>query len=500
MSKKKIKNLSFATKYKVDDTFDNEKFIKMRIKVMHSNVNPNSSNFELEPIDEAKDSMQNIPILAHVIETEDGVAFGSHDWTIEKDKMGDDFKIIYKEIPIGLVPETNNYSIDEEEDEEGRRYVYTDAYIWRGYSNYAEALVEQSDNVKVSMEIVVDQYEFTEDNIFDIKKYRYTGITMLNDELGTGMVGANAQKVEFDMDKGKEKFIEMAQELKFTLDGGEAKQTNDSEGGETNMAKKNEPNQVVDNKEDFELNLRELRDKLKFKIDMENGQRMYRYYPEDIYQTYFTFSDDDTYPDIKYYKAPYTIVDEEVEVGEWEEIFKVWLTVEQKAQVDADKTAYEQLQKDHDALVQTHENLQKDFETKTTELGELSKTVTTLETENKDLAEFKSNIETEKLAELRKLEEEKLEELFEEFAQQLDADKIEEIRKEELSFDEAEAKLIYELGMKNRKTKKDFTKTKNESVKKVVPLTKIPKQKPSNIVYGEAEKYMPQNYINKNKI
>ncbi|MCP3925548.1 MAG: hypothetical protein GY714_23510 [Desulfobacterales bacterium] len=499
----KLKNLSFATKYEIDDTFDSEKFIKMRIKVMHSKVNPNSSNFELDSIDEAKDSLKNIPILAHVVETENGVAFGSHDWTIEKDKMGDDFKIIYKELPIGLVPETNNYYIDEEEDAEGRHYVYTDAYIWRGYSNYAEALIEQSDSIKVSMEIVADQYELTEDNIFDIKKYRYTGITMLNDELSTGMVDANAQKVEFNMNERKANFVAMAQELKFALEN-QKKQNNDKGGATVVNKDTNDVDTkatIVEPEDNFELNLTQLRDKIRLYIDTDaNGRRLYRYYPEDVYQTYFTYSDDDTYPDTLYYKATYSIVNNEIEVGESEEIYKMWLTSEQKAQLDADKASYQNLQKDYEKLTLTHENLQKDFVEKTTELSELNKTVTTLQTENKDLTEFKSNVEAEKQAEQRQLEQAKLDELFEEFAQELDTEIIEEIKNQGLSFEESESKLLYTLGVKNRQTKKDFSKTKNDgSVKKVIPTTQSKTDyKPSNVIYGDAEKYMPKNY-NKQK-
>lgn len=76
--------------FKVDDKFDDERFMRVRIAVMHSGINLNKSSFETKVIKSAKDSFANIPILANVIayKDEDGNTvwdYGGHDGDIVED-------------------------------------------------------------------------------------------------------------------------------------------------------------------------------------------------------------------------------------------------------------------------------------------------------------------------------------------------------------------------------------------------------------------------------
>ena len=67
--------------------------------------------------------------------------------------------------------------------------MYVDAYIWRDYSNYAEDIIERDENIKLSMEILVDKYSY--DGKEKGVQQRYQGITFLNN-YGTGMKDALA--------------------------------------------------------------------------------------------------------------------------------------------------------------------------------------------------------------------------------------------------------------------------------------------------------------------
>ena len=68
MSKlQELQNLSLATTYEVDNNFDSDKIIKMRLRVCHDQINPNRSEFDVENMEKTKDSIKNIPILANVI-------------------------------------------------------------------------------------------------------------------------------------------------------------------------------------------------------------------------------------------------------------------------------------------------------------------------------------------------------------------------------------------------------------------------------------------------
>jgi hypothetical protein len=98
--------------------------------------------------------------------------------------------------PVGIIPESNNYELAP--DESGKVFVWVDAYIWKDYANEALGIIEDSGKKRVSMEIRADEASW-EDNAgyWDVKKYRYTGITLLGDDVQEAMVGASAEIVNF---------------------------------------------------------------------------------------------------------------------------------------------------------------------------------------------------------------------------------------------------------------------------------------------------------------
>jgi hypothetical protein len=223
-----LQHLSLATTYEIDESFDSEKYIKMRLRVCHDGVNPNKSAFVVSDMENAKDSIENIPILANVIFDEDGnPQFGGHDMILEPSKVNEgEYKVIYQEVPIGLVPETCNHEIKEFN---GKNYVFVDAYVWKDYSNYAQDIIERDEEVKLSMEIFVDGYSFNaKEKIFNITDYRYQGITFLNKDSGTGMENALATTGTFE-ENTKKRFILMMEELKETLSNYDINKT--EEGG-----------------------------------------------------------------------------------------------------------------------------------------------------------------------------------------------------------------------------------------------------------------------------
>lgn len=223
-----LEHISLATTFEVDESFDSDKFIKMRLRVCHDGVNPNKSKFMVEDMEKAKDSIKNIPILANVIFDEDGnPQFSGHDMVLEPDKVNEgEYRLIYKETPIGVVPENCNHTIEKYN---GKNYVYCDAYLWKGYMNYAQDIIERDKDIKLSMEIIVDEYSYNaKEKIFNITAYRYQGITFLNKDYGTGMENALGTTGIFEGNDSKEKFIIMMQELKEVLNQYDI---NNSKGG-----------------------------------------------------------------------------------------------------------------------------------------------------------------------------------------------------------------------------------------------------------------------------
>lgn len=174
--------------------FDDDRFLKVRVKVMHSGLNLNQSNFDANVIEDAKPTLANIPLLAFVkkMDGEDTSDFAGHEWELKI--TNNEMKYVYLGRPIGIVPETNNYEFSV--DESGKQFVSVDAYVWKDYANEALDIFERDQAKKVSMEINAYDYEI-KDSFVDIKKYAYTGIAVLGDEVSEAMIGAKAEVIRF---------------------------------------------------------------------------------------------------------------------------------------------------------------------------------------------------------------------------------------------------------------------------------------------------------------
>lgn len=216
-------NTSYIVQYEKDDTFDSEKFLKLRMRVCHDGTSPNNTHFTLDVLEAAQDTIEYIPILAHTIFDEDGKPmFGAHDSHIEEDRLNEgQQKLIYDEIPIGLVPSNmeNNRSIEEYD---GKNYQFVDAYIWREYSNYCEQLLEDAVDSKLSMEISIPEDKLAynaKEKYWDISEYKYRGITILNENCGTGMKSALATTENFELNENslKDKMLILMEQLQDCL-------------------------------------------------------------------------------------------------------------------------------------------------------------------------------------------------------------------------------------------------------------------------------------------
>lgn len=232
---------NFIMSFKIDKSFDSDQFLKLRLRVCHDGESPNKTYFTKETMAEANNSLEYIPLLANVYIDENGKpVIGSHDMHIENDKLNDgETRVIYDETPIGVVPSLadNNCTIEEYE---GRNYTFVDCYLWRDYANYAEQLVEDAENTKLSMEIDFPEEALSYDAAnerYNISSYRYRGITLLNESLGTGMKNALATTTTFSANEDiKSKMIVLMEELQKCLL--EYNKENSEKGGNADMENK----------------------------------------------------------------------------------------------------------------------------------------------------------------------------------------------------------------------------------------------------------------------
>lgn len=174
--------------------FSDDRFMKVRVKVMHNGLNLNGSSFSDAAIEKAEATLKNIPLLAFVKKTDgvDDADFAGHEFEYRWDEDG--VKYTYLGRPIGMIPETNNYAY--EEDENGIKFVYADGYIWTDYANEALGIMQRDGGKSVSMEIRVNSYSDNE-SVLEITDYKYTGIAVLGDDVPPAMMGAKIEVAQF---------------------------------------------------------------------------------------------------------------------------------------------------------------------------------------------------------------------------------------------------------------------------------------------------------------
>lgn len=411
---------------------------RVRINVYHNSYNPNGSFFEDECFENSSESFKNKPICcAYTYDEEDNI---------------DDFKEHNEEEkPIGVIPETNNYSIDDIDD---LTWASVDGIIFKEYCPEAYELLK--DGKKISMEIEVLEGFKGKDKFFHIKKFNLLCITVLGDSWSPAM-GENAT-IEMFSQTNSETFatkfsaiINKANEIvgKMSTEGGKKVKREEIiakfstlknvEGYKTII----EDTNISD--EDLEKKLFALsQNQLYSAISEALSQKVIikQYWDGESYQTqqyylYDVLTDSNMAicldcNDYKYYGVPYTISGDEATVdfagckryvsdwrpyvGQDEEDDSPMIPmmddfckhIEEYAKSKADNInvketeEYKTLESNLNTKIEDYSNLEKDldkvkadFTTLNSNYSALESEKATLEEENKDLKQFKADKELE---------------------------------------------------------------------------------------------------------
>lgn len=204
---------------------------KVRLQVCKSGLVPSHNLIiEEEALICSEDSIKNKPILcAYEVDDEGNKTdFQGHEMEYKLVKEGNtiQLKVEYIEQPVGVIPESCNFSIEEIDNE---KWVVVDGYIYNEYCSDAVRLIEENDGQKsVSMEINVLESEYDEvEEATRIKKFAFLGITILGLEHPPAISGANI-KTFSQSDTFALKFTELIERINKNI----------KKGGE--MVKRNE--------------------------------------------------------------------------------------------------------------------------------------------------------------------------------------------------------------------------------------------------------------------
>lgn len=177
---------------------EDDSLLFVKVKVFHTGRNRNKSNVTVEAAKRAMKGMAYKPILANIIEVDGVKDFSSHDGYID-----DDGNWIYEEKQIGCFTSDKPY-IEQDEENEDRKYVYAYAAIPREYTDAAD-IIERKNGTKVSVELIVNEMSFDVENKelilsdVDVMGCTCLGIDEFGNEIGEGMEGARMDIEDFSI-------------------------------------------------------------------------------------------------------------------------------------------------------------------------------------------------------------------------------------------------------------------------------------------------------------
>lgn len=495
-----VKNLSLNYTAKVEPVEKlNEQFLLCKIWVHALGKNRNFSHFSKENVLRNISSLNYIPVVGHLIETEDGKKYiGGHDMTIaiENDKL------IIKSltVPYGVVMnDTWEFEDVVESDGTTVTYIVAKAILWIArYPELMEAIYSEDVYFAQSMEINFSKYEpLKEDkNYIDIIDWVYSALCLLgksdDPEYNTIPCFPSARVEPYSNNFNQSEFSEVMSELKEQLSFYFNKQS-DKEGGksilneelrstilkEFNLSLEDIDFEITDDmtEEAFRLKLEEFTNNKNGEPDNNQPTESvlfsatYRQKREALQNalegslvrdadgnvieetSYWVADFDDEYvyvekyhwtqndSDCTYGRFTYTFEETNITAtitGEFEEMVLVWLTKEENQQIQEERGNYEVLKTEF-------ENYKKDYSTPNSEVEELQTF------KQKRLDDDRENEETE---------------LFSKFEDELSSMEEYKTIKEhakDFSIEALEDKLYALLGKKNAKF--SIKKKDNASIK-----------------------------------
>lgn len=168
----------------------------VRLQACHTETNLNRSTISYETMEnKLLPTFKNRPILGFIHDVDGKPQFYTHN---AHEEAGE---IVYDEIAVGNVPETNNAELVY--DEENDRYnVFIDGYVYDEYTKASE-IIQREGECPCSVEISVKQMTWdNKDKTLHIEDGYFSGITILGyDEQGNkvmpGMAGSNVRLKDF---------------------------------------------------------------------------------------------------------------------------------------------------------------------------------------------------------------------------------------------------------------------------------------------------------------
>lgn len=409
MEKEKM-SLLFKSKFKCFEKL-NDNFLKAKCYVLALGKNINRSHFSKENVDRAYSSLFYVPVVGHLMCDENGNHYlGGHDVKLDLETLT--IKSVCVPFGVAIPSEEPVYEDVTEEDGTVSTYLVSDVILWIGrYPELAEAIYDESTYFGQSMEILYSKSEpLKDDNKYtDIIDFSFDALCLLNKSddpkfnIQPCFPSASVKPLNYSIDK--DEFSQLMEEMKSQLNF--CLNKNDTEQGGKILEEKNAILQKYGKSvedldfsiddlsiEEFEKKMDELfgetnesvafsatynqkRKALSNALDPIIVKDAEGNYVEETHFYVSDFDDEYVYVEVdhwnatgdytcKYGRKSYTFDETTLTAtisDEFEEMVKVWLTLNEKEKLDTDRANYESISTEFDAYKSEHSYTNSEYET-----------------------------------------------------------------------------------------------------------------------------------------
>ena len=405
----KKKHSSLPVTFSITNTVETKdtRFLNVTIDVLHTGLNYNGSIFSKEVVDANIDSIKNTPILGY-IKMEDGTGnpddFQAHEYNLVVNDETGQYQYVYAGHSFGVIPGDScnpRWVTKVSSDGQTRDYLEVDGLLWTKFDKAID--IFKRDIVKgQSMELAEDSLRGVEnsDGTFTFTGFKFDGCCILS------TTDASIQPAMIDSNVTANFSTPLVQEIKDKLSEYQLAVNLNN----TNFSKK-ESEQSLDKKKEILKKYNLTADKLDFKIDDMSAEDLdkklkdftNKAQPKSTFSTtynqkrdalrnaldsdvtldadgnviseicYYVMDFDDQYAyvekdswdnegnfDETYGRYTYTFDDKTLTATITSEMIITWLTVDEKAALDAERGNYTKLQAEFDEYKKNYSTPEKD--------------------------------------------------------------------------------------------------------------------------------------------
>lgn len=188
---------------------EDERFVKVKIWLMHTGENLNGSVFTKTAVEKALPTLANTPILAFIEENSAGdLDYSDHRMILHRDVDGE-YSVKYLGQAVGMIPENNNAQWEKRVADNGEEleYLTVEGLMWTKWNDPID-IIKRKGFTAQSMELS-DQYtgHFNKDGLFEFEEFKFFGACLLGDS-GLPAMRNSTVEMQFSANSDMRKIIE----------------------------------------------------------------------------------------------------------------------------------------------------------------------------------------------------------------------------------------------------------------------------------------------------